>query len=75
VHASDRPFAERDSDWELRGLPVAAEILLDTEDEWERFQSEGGRFGQALARDTVWIVGSPPVCEPPSVVCCSRGSE
>jgi hypothetical protein len=60
VRASDRPFVERGSDWELRGLPVPAEILVYTENEWQRFQAEGGRFAQALSHESVWMIGRPP---------------
>lgn len=59
VAASDRPFIERGGDWDLRGLPVPADLLVYTADEWRRLQSEGGRFAHVLATETVWVLGAP----------------
>lgn len=59
VAASDGPFTERAAKWDLRGLPVPADLLVYTADEWRRLQREGGRFAQVLAAETVWLLGAP----------------
>jgi uncharacterized protein len=59
VESSGQPFERRSAGWDLNGLPVQAEVLVYTRDEWERLQREGGRFAATLAREAIWIVGSP----------------
>jgi uncharacterized protein len=57
------PFERRALDWDLNDLPVPAEILVYTEEEWERLISEGGRFARLLSQEAVWIFrrdSSPP---------------
>ena len=58
VSESDRPFIERASEWDLDGIPVPADLLVYTVEEWRRLQAEGGRFARTLAAETVWICGS-----------------
>jgi hypothetical protein len=36
-------------------LPVPADVLVFTESEWTSLQSEGGRFANVLATETVWF--------------------
>ena len=50
-----RPFGERLRDWDLTGLPVPAELLVYTEEEWKEKLGEGGRFARVLADEVVWI--------------------
>lgn len=56
VSASDRPFIGRARDWPTEQLPVPAEILVYSNDEWEGLQRAGGRFAATLARETVWVI-------------------
>ena len=56
VRTSERPFAERPLDFDLSGLPVPAELIVYTEDEWHAAIARGGRFFSALQRGTVWLV-------------------
>jgi len=56
VARSGRPFTERGRDWDLTRLPVPAEILVYTLDEWRDLQERGGRFARVLKDDTVWLV-------------------
>jgi len=58
VSESERPFIERASEWDLDGIPVPADLLVYTVEEWRRLQAEGGRFARTLAAETVWICGS-----------------
>jgi predicted nucleotidyltransferase len=51
------PFDRRSFDWDLTTLPVPADLVVYTRAEWERLQSEAGRFARTLARETVWLIG------------------
>lgn len=55
VERAQRAFMERALDWDLSGLPVPAEILVYTREEWDRMQAEGRRFGAMVQRETVWL--------------------
>jgi len=59
VESSPRPFERRALDWDLSPLPLPAEILVYTQEEWDRMQSEGSRFARTLAEETVWIWKRP----------------
>ena len=59
VDSSDKPFERRGADWDLNGLPVPAELLVYTQEEWERLQREGGRFAVTLAREANWVYARP----------------
>ncbi len=54
VAQSDLPFHRRASVWDLSDLPVPAELLVYTEEEWASLP-ERGRFGRDLHEETVWI--------------------
>jgi predicted nucleotidyltransferase len=41
-------------DWGTTSLPVAADVLVYTEEEW-RQAPRSGRFGQTLKREAVWV--------------------
>jgi predicted nucleotidyltransferase len=43
--------------WDLGALPVAADLLIYTREEWRRMVAEGGRFIRTLEREAVWVVG------------------
>lgn len=49
---------------ELEQLPVPAEALVYTGDEWQRLSAVSPKLYGTLARETVWVLGEPPV--PPS---------
>jgi hypothetical protein len=55
VERSPLPFERRGTLWCTEALPVPAEILVYTRDERERPMARGGRFAEALARETVWL--------------------
>ena len=57
VARSDEPFERRALAWDLTPLPVPAEILVYTRDEWEKLEREGGRFIRTLEREARWLVG------------------
>ena len=60
VEAAADPFGRRALDWDLLGLPVPAEIVVYTREEWERLRSEGGRFARTIERETVWLAWPIP---------------
>ncbi|MCX5861886.1 MAG: nucleotidyltransferase domain-containing protein [Desulfomonile sp.] len=55
VEGSEEPFERRSLSWDLRDLPVAADLLVYTVDEWEKLQAEGGRFVRTLEQEAVWL--------------------
>ena len=52
---ASEPFERRALSWDLSALPVPAELLACTVDEWQRMQAQGGRFARTLAREAVWV--------------------
>jgi predicted nucleotidyltransferase len=54
VRETDEPFERRALAYDATALPVPAEVLVYTVEEWERMAAEGG-FPQTLARDVVWL--------------------
>lgn len=55
VARSDDPFEARAARWDVTPLPVPADLIVYTSDEWEALQQRGGRFANRLARETVWV--------------------
>ena len=55
VEKATERFERRSLRWDLSRLPVPAELLVYTEDEWQRLQVEGGRFARTLAREAIWV--------------------
>jgi hypothetical protein len=56
VQNSGAPFERRALEWETSTLPVPAELLVYTREEWKRLRGGGGRFFRTLDRETVWLV-------------------
>jgi Nucleotidyltransferase domain len=50
------PALRRAADWDLTSLPVPAEILVYTLEEWARLQRSDRRFARVLAHEMVWLV-------------------
>ena len=57
VESSPDPFERRALDWDLNSLPVPAEILVYTRQEWETLQQQGGRFARTLQQEACWLPG------------------
>lgn len=55
VSHSDRAFEERALDWELRELPIHADLLVYTADEWTRMVAQQTRFARTIASEAVWL--------------------
>lgn len=54
VATSDKPFERRAADWDLTELPVPADVLVYTEDEWRSLDPES-RFAKTVATEAVWV--------------------
>jgi hypothetical protein len=54
VDSASVPFERRAADWDLTGLPVPADALVYTEDEWRRLHP-ASRFARTLAQEVVWV--------------------
>lgn len=55
IAREDAPFEMRGARWDLTGLPVPAEALVYTPDEWQAVLERGGRFARMLEREMVWV--------------------
>ncbi|MFQ5850689.1 MAG: nucleotidyltransferase domain-containing protein [Candidatus Binatia bacterium] len=54
VESTEEPFERRAVQWDGTELPVPAELLVYTRDEWQEL-SQRGRFYQTLMRETIWV--------------------
>ena len=55
VSQTQIPFEQRSLSWDLSQLPIPAELLIYTEQEWQRMKMEQGKFARTLAEEAVWI--------------------
>ena len=60
VDWAEQPFERRATQWDVTELPVPAEALVYTAEEWERLSSQKGRFALMLNKETIWIYGRSP---------------
>jgi len=56
VRRATRPFAERPLDFDLSGLPVPADLVVYTEDEWGAMQAAANPFARRLAKTALWVL-------------------
>ncbi len=56
IDGSSLPFERRSLDLDPPDLPVPADLLVYTLDEWNALTASGNRFSQVLANETVWLV-------------------
>lgn len=54
VQDSKHPFERRAVEWDATALPVSADVLVYTEEEWQTL-TQKGRFHQRLMREAVWV--------------------
>ncbi|MBO9362385.1 MAG: nucleotidyltransferase domain-containing protein [Thermoflexus sp.] len=54
VAHSDQPFISRAAHWPIEELPVPADILVYTREEWERIDPDS-RFGRLLREEVRWV--------------------
>jgi hypothetical protein len=55
VADSAESFARRAAAWSTESLPVPAELLVYTRNEWDRLIAAGRRFSRMLGTETVWV--------------------
>ena len=55
VSSSELPRERRTLSLRAESLPVPADVLVYTIDEWQRLSGSGTRFAAMIARDTVWL--------------------
>ena len=55
VSRCSEPFERRPLDWDLSDLPVPAELLVYTSEEWELLVQQGRRFARTVEREAVWV--------------------
>jgi predicted nucleotidyltransferase len=56
VREAAEPFERRALAYDTMGLPVPADVLVYTREEWERMAAEGG-LPRTVAGDVVWLFG------------------
>jgi hypothetical protein len=49
------PFERRAAEWDTSELPVAADLLVYTNAEWQRFGESTAGFGRTLHDTTRWL--------------------
>jgi len=54
VRHSTTPFERRGAEWDTSSIPVPADLLIYTREEWETLD-RGSRFYQMLMREAVWV--------------------
>ncbi len=54
VKKADQPFEKRAIGWNLEELPVPADVLIYTEEEWQSLDQRG-RFYKKLMEEAVWV--------------------
>ena len=57
VAASATPFPRRGAEWDLTRLPVPADVLVFTEDEWRSILESGRRFARVARDELKWVFG------------------
>ncbi len=53
VESCGQPFLRRSTEWDVTELPVPADVLVYTEEEWQSIIGE--RFHQTVMQEAVWI--------------------
>ena len=60
LRESGTPRMERSVGWDLGKLPVPADVLTYTLDEWHALADSGYRMYRVFTTETVWVWGDPP---------------
>ncbi|MCP4629378.1 MAG: nucleotidyltransferase domain-containing protein [bacterium] len=55
VDRTAETFERRSMTWDLNTLPVPAELIVYTLQEWKRLQKQGSKFARMLNNQVVWI--------------------
>lgn len=54
VRESNQPFERRAAEWDVTELPVPADVLVYTEQEWRSLPRQG-RFYLTVMREAIWV--------------------
>ena len=57
VSKATDPFDRRGLAWDVSTLPVPAQIVVYTKDEWDGMRTEGGRFVRTIDGEAIWLLG------------------
>ena len=49
------PFERRSLKWDINGLPVAADLVVYTLQEWQDLQNRDTKFARMLRDETIWV--------------------
>jgi hypothetical protein len=54
---ADSPFRfdQRSLSWDLTALPVPADLVVYTPEEWQQLKDRGSRLVSQIEREAVWI--------------------
>lgn len=55
VEHCEQPYWRRAVGWDFTVLPVPADVLLYTQEEWQGLVARGGRFYQTVEQEAVWV--------------------
>jgi hypothetical protein len=55
ITVTSDPFERRSQKWDLNGLPVPADLIVYTLQEWEGLQNKESKFARMLRDETIWI--------------------
>jgi predicted nucleotidyltransferase len=55
VEAAQQPFERRSAEWDATELPVPADVLVYTQEEWHMLAQQGGRFYRTLTQEACWV--------------------
>lgn len=55
VRTSEEAFERRSQGWASEDLPVPADVLIYTLDEWKRLSETESRFARVLKEETEWL--------------------
>lgn len=58
VRESPEPFHRRARAWDLSGLPVHADLLISTLEEWDRLMAGNTLLARTLEREAIWVYPS-----------------
>ncbi|MBI4552448.1 MAG: nucleotidyltransferase domain-containing protein [Candidatus Latescibacteria bacterium] len=57
VKASCHPFHQRALDWDVTALPVPADVMVYTQDEWDTMARAQERFFRTVDGEVIWVYG------------------
>jgi hypothetical protein len=55
VEHAPEPSERRTIGWDLNQLPVPADLIVYTADEWHDLRQAAGRFARTLEKETIWV--------------------